>query len=224
MLEPMASAPRGDRLRELCEAAARGSFPPPVWGLEFVPPPALVLGAVVAFTGHHVIASDVDEDETLDKLDRSDIAAPFNPSFLAWLGGRLNAKVGHIDVTLARLGTGAGDEWLRPVTDPPDNERVRRAQRQRADVEFLAPPEGGAVVTLGSGLAGRRELSMEISDESHRNRGLGARLVGAAVDRLSTEESVFASVAPGNTRSLRCLLHAGFLPIGAECILMTARP
>jgi hypothetical protein len=127
--------------------------------------------------------------------------------------------VGHIDVTLARLGSGAGDEWLVPIAKPPDNEIVRRARHLRSDVLFLSPPDGRAVVTMGAGLAGRHELSMEISDESDRSKGLGTRLVQAAVDRIPADEAIFASVAPGNTRSLRCLLRARFHPIGAECIL-----
>jgi hypothetical protein len=152
-------------------------------------------------------------------MDPEDIAAPFNPAFLAWLGGRLSAHVGHIDVTLARLGSGIGGEWLLPVAEPPDSERVRRARHLRSDVQFLTPPDRSAIVTLGAGLAQRRELSIEIDSESDRNSGLGTRLVQAAIARVPTDEAIFASVAPGNTRSLRCLLHAGFLPIGAECIL-----
>ena len=210
-----------ERLRDLLETAARGSFPPPEWGLEFVPAPPRLLGAVVAFTGHHVISADVSEEEARTHLDIEDIAAPFNPAFLCWLGERLGAHIGHIDATLACLGTGAGDDWLQPLCEPPENERVRRARNMRADVEYLGPPDGGAVVILGEGLASRRELSMEITEESHRNVGWGTRLVRAAVDRTPMNDALFASVAPGNARSLRCLLRAGFRPIGAECILTT---
>lgn len=191
------------RLRALCEGAARGDFPPVAWRTELVPAPARLVGAVVAFTGHHVVAADVDEREVDSQLDGADVAAPFNPAFLAWLGRRLDARVGHVDVTLARMGLGTKEDWLQPVEEPPDSERVRRARGLRADVEFLVPPIGGAVVTLGTGLAGRRELSMEVSDESSRNAGLGTRLVRAAVCRAPTDEAVFASVAPGNARSLR---------------------
>ena len=209
-----------DGLRRLCEGAARGSFPPPSWGVEILAAPPRLSGAVVAFTGHHVIAADVDAADVTRHLDPDDIAAPFNPAFLAWLGRRLGARIGHIDVTMARMGGGDDDDWLRVVTDPPDTERVRRARGLRTDVEFLAPAEGGAVVMVGFGLADRRELSMEIGDESRRSTGLGTRLVRAAVNRVPIDEAVFASVAPGNTRSLRCLLHAGFAPIGAECLLV----
>ena len=179
---------------------------------------------MVAFTGHHVISADVSDEEARTHLDVDDIAAPFNPAFLCWLGERLGARIGHIDATLARLGTGAGDDWLQPLFEPPESERVRRAREVRADVEYLGPPEGGAVVILGEGLAARRELSMEITDESHRNAGWGTRLVRAAVDRTPASDVLFASVAPGNTRSLRCLLRAGFRPVGAECILTARSP
>lgn len=220
----MSSETGVERLRELCEAAARGSFPLPEWAIEVLPPPPRVLGAVVAFTGHHVIAADIPEADVRAHLDPEDIAAPFNPVFLTWLGGRLGGSVGHIDVMLARMGGGDKDGWLQPEPNPPENERVRRARKQRASVEFLAPREGGAIVTMGVGLAGRRELSMEITEESHRNAGLGTRLVRAAAARVAADEAVFASVAPGNVRSLRCLIHGDFVPIGAECIITTSRP
>lgn len=178
---------------------------------------------MVALTGHHVIAAGVDPDEARRQFDPDDIAAPFSPSFLAWLAHRLNARTGHIDATLARLGAGGGDDWLRSVEMPPDNERVRRARRLRSDVVFLEPREGGAVVTLGTGLAGRREISMEISEEADRSAGFGTRLVTAALRWVPDDQAVFAGVAPGNARSLRCLLSSGFRPIGAECFL-SARP
>ncbi|MGO9344584.1 MAG: hypothetical protein ACLP6E_19025 [Acidimicrobiales bacterium] len=130
----MASQP-SLRLRKICEAAARGSYPAPEWTLEFVACPSRLAGAVLAFTGHHVVAADIEEDEARSHLDPEDIAAPFNPAFLAWLGDRLGARVGHIDVTMARLGSGTGDEWLSPVGEPPDNERFRRARHLRSDVQ-----------------------------------------------------------------------------------------
>jgi hypothetical protein len=206
------------KLREICEKAARGAFPPPAWGLELLPGPERVVAAVLAFTGHHIVAADIDEDQIRRHLDRHDVAAPFNPVFLAWIGERLEARVGHIDVTMSRFGSGPGDDWLRPVAEPPDNERVRRARQLRSEISFLSPPDRRAVVSLGLGLAGRHEVSMEVGDESDRSQGLGTRLVLAAVARVPADTVVFAGVAPGNARSLRCLLRAGFRPIGAECI------
>ncbi len=193
------TAGTGDsRLREICEAAARGTFPPATWRLECLPRPQRLVAAVLAFTGHHIVAADIDEDQIRSHLDRHDTAAPFNPVFLTWLGHRVKARVGHIDVTLSRFGSGLGDDWLRPVGDPPDNERVRRARQLRSDVSFLSPPDRSSVVTLGVGLAGRHELSMEVGEECDRGQGLGTRLVLAAVARIPADEVVFAGVAPGN--------------------------
>jgi RimJ/RimL family protein N-acetyltransferase len=74
-------------------------------------------------------------------------------------------------------------------------------------------------VTICVGLADRGERSIEIADESARGRGVGTRLIFGALDHLATGEVVFASVAPGNTRSIRCFLGAGFMLVGAESIL-----
>lgn len=208
-----------DRLRSLCESAARGEFPEPDWVLELVPAPARVVAAMCAFTGHHVLASDLPEDEVRRHLSPDDLGAPMNPAFLSWVGQRLDATVGHVDIVLAGRGTGAGSTWLCPITEPPpDNERVRRARHQRAEVRYLAPPDGDAVVTIGAGLGDRCEISIEIADESGRGRGSGTRLLVAALDQVAAGQAVFAGVAPGNTRSLRCFLAAGFVPVGAESV------
>lgn len=212
-----------ERLRELCENAARGHFPEADWCLELVPAPSRVIAAALAFTGHHVLAADLDEHEVRKHLEPDDIAAPMNPAFLAWLGQRLDAKVSHLDVVLAALGTGRGNEWLTPVSDPPDNERVRRARLQRSGVRYLEPKGGGAVVTLGAGLSDRCELSIEIAGEGDRSHGLGTRLLLAALDHAPAGEAVFSGVAAGNTRSLRCFLTAGFKPIGSECVFTEVR-
>lgn len=206
-------------MRQLFDDAARGRFPRPDWRLDVMPAPERAAAAVVALTGHHVIAAGLEREELERAFDPDDIAAPFNPTFLAWLGRRLEATVGHIDATLARIGTGDNAGWLQETTSPQNNERVRRANRLRADVRFYRPPDGGSIVTLGRGLAGRLEISMEIDEQRARNRGLGTRLVQAAVGLVPADEAVFAGVAPGNARSLRVLLAAGFRPIGAECIL-----
>ncbi len=124
----MSGGSHGDgRLRWRCEAAARGEFPEPDWELEIVPAPTRVVAAVCGFTGHYLIATDLPEDEVRRQLGADDPAAPMNPTFLGWLGRRLDANVGHVDLVLAGRGTGSGSNWLRPIAEPPDNERVRRA-------------------------------------------------------------------------------------------------
>lgn len=77
-------------------------------------------------------------------------------------------------------------------------------------------------MTVSAGLAGRRELSIELS-EPGRVPGLGRRLLDEALDLLPAGEVVFAAVAPGNARSLRAFLAVGFVPLGSEVIIDAAR-
>jgi len=95
-------------------------FQPPAWQVEFLPGLDRLVGVVLAFTGHYVIAASADEGEARSHFDPEDIATPFSPVFLAWLGDRLDARVDHIDVTLARLGSCVGDDQLHAVAEPPD--------------------------------------------------------------------------------------------------------
>ncbi len=76
-------------------------------------------------------------------------------------------------------------------------------------------------MTIGAGLADRCELSIEIAGESERSRGTGTRLLFAALDHLAADQVAFASVAPGNARSIRCFLAAGFVPMEAESVVTT---
>jgi RimJ/RimL family protein N-acetyltransferase len=75
------------------------------------------------------------------------------------------------------------------------------------------------VVTLGRGLAGRWELSIEI-DPAHRGRGLGRTMAAAATRLIPPGEPLFAQVSPGNVSSLRAFLAAGYRPIGAEVLFL----
>lgn len=77
---------------------------------------------------------------------------------------------------------------------------------------------GPAVVTLGTGLAGRRELAFEV-DPDGRGRGAGRAALLEARRLLSPEEFLFAQTAPGNAASLRALLAAGFTPVGGEVLV-----
>jgi L-amino acid N-acyltransferase YncA len=72
------------------------------------------------------------------------------------------------------------------------------------------------VVVTGRGVGGRLEVSVEV-DEEARHRGLGRALVTAA--RHLAPEPLWAQVAPGNARSLRAFLAAGYRPVGSELLL-----
>ncbi len=73
-------------------------------------------------------------------------------------------------------------------------------------------------VTIGSGLVGRTELSVELLDVEH-GRGAGRDLIRAGLAAIPVDTLVFAQVAPGNAASLRAFLAAGFVPIGSEVLI-----
>ena len=104
---------------------------------------------------------------------------------------------------------------LRPVTGE-DHARLRRAERYRSDVRAYGV-EGGLLV-LGRGLAGRWEVSLEV-DPAHRGRGLGRRLIAAAIALVPLGAPLWAQVSPANVASLRAFLAAGYTPVGAEVLL-----
>jgi GNAT superfamily N-acetyltransferase len=208
-------------LRAILEEAARGRFPGPDGGVTFLPPPPGGSQAVCGFTAHHVIAADVSREEALERLDGSDLGGALNPGFLSWLGRRLGAAPGSLDVVLAAAGVaGEPDDALQRVSGI-EHDRLRRAERSRDDLTVYADADRQAILILGRGLAGRLEVSLEI-DASARGHGLGRRMLLAARALVPDGEVVFAQVAPGNAASLRAFQAAGFTPIGSEVLFLTA--
>jgi RimJ/RimL family protein N-acetyltransferase len=98
---------------------------------------------------------------------------------------------------------------------------VEYARETRIDVCVLGDDRG--FVTLGRGLAGRIELGFEVHDEGRRGRGFGRELLLDALTAVPAGEPVFAACSPGNARSLRCLLAAGFRLLGAEVLIRPDR-
>ena len=208
-------------LRRLLEDAAAGRFPLAVGGTQVVPSPDGPVHAVLAFTGHHVIAADVDPGEVTARLDPDDIAAPIGAPFLAWLGGRLGAVPGTLDVVLAARAVAAAPfpETLREIAPNVARGRVARALVYRTDVRAWESADGNGLLVVGRGLAGRWEASFEVS-QAARGRGLGRTLAAMSMLAVPRGERVFLQVAPGNVASLRAVLAAGFHPIGAEVLFL----
>jgi GNAT superfamily N-acetyltransferase len=75
--------------------------------------------------------------------------------------------------------------------------------------------DGAGLLTLGRGVAGRCEASLEV-DPAARGRGLGTALAAAAT--ALADEPVWSQVAPANTASLGAFLGAGYRPVTAEVI------
>lgn len=209
-----------ERLRELLEAAARGSPPPADGAVEVLPAPAGPAMAVVAFTAHFAIATDAPEDWVRARLPAGDLLAPTSPRFVAALAERLDARTDGLDVVLAAPGLG-GPSALRACARDA-HPRVRRALAHREDVRVHEDAAGRAVVILGRGLAGRTEVAVEV-DPDHRGRGAGRAALVQARRLVAPGAALFAQTAPGNAASLRALLAAGFAPIGGEVLLFRDR-
>ncbi|MEU7640421.1 GNAT family N-acetyltransferase [Streptomyces sp. NPDC039016] len=205
-------------LSKLLTAAARGSFPPADGSVTVLPAPSPRDAGVVSFTAHAVVFADVPAAWVHERIPPGDLAAPLNPPFLSALGARLGREVNNIDLlTVAEALPGPPPLALTRSTDR-DHPRTARALRHRDAVRAWTTADGGTVV-LGRGVAGRRELAVEV-DDATQGRGLGRELARSARHLVPAGELLWAQVAPGNARSVRALLAAGFRPVGAEALLV----
>lgn len=199
----------------------RGRFPSLDPDLTVVPQPSERDAAVLAFTGHSVVAADVPADWVRAALPPDDLSAPLCPPFLTGLTERLGRRVNNVDAVLLAPATAGGDTperlGLRELTER-EHPRVRRALRYRDAVRVWATPDGAGLVLLGRGLAGRLETAVEVA-ETRRGCGLG-RALALAARELAAGTPVWAQIAPGNAASVRAFLSAGYLPVGAEALLI----
>jgi hypothetical protein len=201
-------------LLDLLLATADGRFPPPDGSVEVLPAPPGRSDAVVAFTARNFVAVPLSPDEVLAQLAPGDLGAPQSPAFLLWLADRLGSAPGALDVVLIADPL-RGTAQLEERDDLEDHPRVVRARRHRDDVHVLSRDDG--FVTLGRGLAGRLEVSVEV-EPGKRGIGLGRSLALAA--RCLVDEPLFAQVSPGNSASVRAFLAAGYRPIGSEVLFL----
>lgn len=135
--------------------------------------------------------------------------APDPDTLLALARG---GAVGVLDATLVCEGT--GERQVLPVRhDLGDHPRVRHARAVRRDVVVRGDERG--LVILGTGLAGRRELSVQ----ALRPRTGEGRPPLVCDALLGETGPVFAAVSPGNARPLRTFLALGFAPVGSEVLL-----
>src|SRR5574342_494416 len=147
-------------------AAADGLFPPVDGQCTVVPALRGGRECSVAFTGHAVIATALPPDEV--RAQRPDgFGGSHAPDFLRWLAGA-HGWIGVIDATLVARGRGGGTLPVR--TDATDHPRVRHAMSLREQVQVYGDERG--LVTLSTGLAGRREISIEAAPEG-QGRGWG---------------------------------------------------
>ena len=208
-------------LYEALAAAADGRFPPVDGVAEVLPPDVEGRQAVVEFTGHSFVLTDRRIDE-LRSRGADGFGGASQPDVLRWLAGPTGEIGSHDAVLVARgSGSGAADRsrgtGLSRRTDLDDHPRVIRARRHRRDVTVYGDDVG--LLTLGHGLVGRLELSVELYSLDLQARGAGRRLIAAGLALVPEGRLVWAQVAPGNASSLRAFLTCGFAPIGAETLI-----
>ena len=210
-------------LADILRGIERGVFPAPDLSVTVVPAPSDRESCVVAFTGHIVVAADVDPAWVAERIPPGDLSAPLNPPFLYALEQLTGRRVNAIDAMLLApalvdpVERAAAIEGLTELTDH-EHPRVERAWRYRDDVHVYADSYGGLVLT-GRGLAGRLECALEVP-EGERGKGHGRRLARAARALIPPNAHIWAQVTPGNAASTRTFLAAGYQPIGSEALLV----
>ncbi|MGW4222059.1 GNAT family N-acetyltransferase [Streptomyces bauhiniae] len=207
-----------ETLPELLDAAAHDRFLPPDGTVTVLPQLCQRDAGVLAFTAHTLVLTDEDPAwvrATLAAVDCDPLAAPMHPRFLTALMDRTGRTAETVDALW--VGTplpGPPALALREVADA-GHPRVVRARRRRDAVRVWAA-DGGLLV-VGRGVGGRLEVALEVDGGG---AGLGRGLALAA--RQLADRPVWAQVSPGNARSARAFLAAGYRPVGAE-VLLSAR-
>ena len=204
-------------LAEIIEDAAEGRFLPVDGGWHRVDPWKRGLEAVVAFTGHAVLAVHHDTtDETLAALGAGGFGGAHDPRLIAAMAGP-HGWIDSLDVLLASRGSGTAGSSSRLVPRPDlvTHPRVQFAAAAREDLQVFGHEDGrrSSVVIVARGVAGLCEISFEL-DPGQRG-GAGTALVQDALRLVPEGELVVAAAAPGNAASLRALLSAGFVPLGS---------
>ncbi len=184
----------------------------PLLILPSPPGPAM---AILGLPGRHIVASSAPVNWVRAHLSDDDLMAPMSPRFIAQLSNRIGRSDDGVDLTLAAQALD-GTPDLTEI-DPIEHPRVRRALAHRGDVRAFTDADQDTTVILGRGLAGRLEVAVEVSPHA-RNRGVGRCVLRQARQLLNDGDVLFAQTAAANAASLRALIAAGYVPIGAEVL------
>ncbi|SDP36034.1 Acetyltransferase (GNAT) family protein [Klenkia soli] len=192
--------------------------PPPADGTVTTRPAPLGAPAVVVGgTAWACVAADVDPGWVTAWIAASPdpVAAPLSARFLAALADETGVEPGVVDAVLVAPHVPVAPGLPVQPLEAADHPRVQRAHRHRTDVRVLGTPDGSALLSVGRGLAGRWEVSVEV-DPAARRRGLGTALAAAAPALV--DGPLWAQVAPANVASLRSFLAAGYRVVCAESL------
>jgi GNAT superfamily N-acetyltransferase len=205
-------------LSDILARAAAGCPPAPDGGLTVLAQPSGRDAGVIAFTAHSVVFADVTDEWVRTSLPAGDwLAAPLNARFLMTLAQRLGRQVGNIDMLTVAAGLAGPPPTRLAETTADDHPRVERARRYRDELTIWSGD--GVTVVIGRGVAGRREVAIEV-EPGQRGKGVGRAALLAARHLVPAGEPLWAQIAPGNAASVRAFLAAGFVPVGAEVLLV----
>jgi len=212
-------------LAELITAAADGRFPEADGGWRRVPLWRPGLEAIIAFTGHAVLAVAPDiPDQRLISLGVDGFGGAHDPRLITVLAGP-DGWIDSLDMLMAGRGTGHASEPPRLVGRPDlaTHPRAAFAATIRDQVRPMGYPDRSrsALALISRGIAGLTELSFELEPQ-RRGQGGGAELVRGALTAIPAGQLVVAAVAPGNAASVRALLAAGFVPLGSSQLFRRA--
>jgi hypothetical protein len=199
-------------LRSLLLDAHRGSFPPVDGGWTRIAPWRSGLGAVIAFTGHAVMAVGDDvEDHDLAELGVDGYGGAHDPRVVLALAGAAG-WIDSLDAVLLCAPPTSLACTLVERRDLAGHPRAQLATKVRDDVRVFGHPDvrDQSLVTVARGLGGLTELGIETD-----GRPDAVRLLREAAMLGPPGEPVVASVAPGNARALRTFLSAGFRPVAS---------
>lgn len=169
---------------------------------------------VIEFTGHAFVLTDRGRAEVMAQ-GAGGFGESSHPDVVRWLAGD-DRTIGHHDAVLVARGTGGGS--LPARDDLESHPRVQRSHRYRQDVRVHGDAAG--FLTLGKGLVDRTEIAVQLFDGTPPAGGTGRRLIREGLALVDAGSLLWAQVAPGNAVSLRAFLACGFVPIGAETLLI----
>ncbi len=177
--------------------------------------------AVVAFTGHAYLAIGSDlTDVELDALGVDGHGGAHHPHVAERIRG--SGWADSLDVLLVRplplstLPRTTPEVEVVPRDDLTAHPRIEAAANVRSGIRVLGLParRSRSFVTIADGLGGLPEISIEVTGEQ-KGRDLLDAALGWCAAELDPDVPLVASVPPGNARSLRLFLRAGFLPVGS---------
>lgn len=200
-------------LARLLRSVAAGQFPHQDGAWTRVSPWIPTLQAIVGFTGHSILAVSYDvSEETLIDLGATGFDGPFSARVVTALAGA-TGWIGPQQVLLSALGTGSGNSGaLVARADLSRHPFVENAKRIRQDIQVLGTADAHPdIVVLGRGVAGIREISVQVN---HQTPGRGESLFAAALATVPEYEVVLATIPVYDGHGLGSAIAGGFRPIG----------